>query len=338
LTRQAVLLAADGYRTSGRLSADARRRLSADAADLFARDESAAVHAAAEWLLRRLDRPILPPVGDRGLTGGPRSGWRVTAEGHTLVIIPGPAEFLIGSPEDEPRREPTEDRRPRRIDHAYAIGMHEVTVGQFKTFFEGHRPAGDVSPRPDCPVNRVSWFDAARYCRRLSEAEGVPEREMVYPPVDQIRPGMVLPADWPQRTGYRLPTEAEWEYACRAGTTTAYFFGTTDDGLSKYGWWAGNSDGRCGPVGSLRPNPFGLFDVLGNVTEWCFDRQLPYADAPAGDTAPAVPQSPGRVLRGGSYQHLPKDLRSAKRSAAIPQSAFSYQGFRVARTVRPDAP
>src|SRR5262249_47318657 len=159
-------------------------------------------------------------------------------------------------------------------------------AAQFVRFFPNHKLAND-HPSPDCPANNVTWYDAARYCRRLSEAEGVPPEEMVFPREEDIRPGreLVLPADWQQRTGYRLPTDAEGGSACRAGTTTARFYGTTDDALDKYGWWVGNCDARLWPVGSLRPNPFGLFDVLGNVGEWCYDRRLPYAEAPAdGDT------------------------------------------------------
>jgi formylglycine-generating enzyme required for sulfatase activity len=267
----------------------------------------------------------------------------VTPTGHTLALVRGPAEFLIGSPPDEVRRDKDlEDRRPRRIPHSYAVATHEVTAEQFRRFFPDHRFADDVIQSPDCPANKVSWYDAARYCRRLSEAEGVPEGEMVFPPVDQIRPDreLALPADWQRRTGYRLPTEAEWEYACRAGTATARFYGTTADALSRYGWWLGNSDELCWPVGSLRPNPFGLFDTLGNVGEWCYDRRLWYAREPGeeGDTEPVVRPTPYRSFRGGYWQLPSKNLRSAKRDAADPTKGFSYQGFRVVRTVRPAAP
>src|SRR5262249_54997040 len=147
-------------------------------------------------------------------------------------------------------------------------------------------------------------------------------------------------ADWLRRTGYRLPTEAEWEYACRAGTTTARFYGTTADALSKYGWWLGNSEELCWPVRSLRPNPWGLFDVLRNVGEWCHDRSLWYIHEPGegGDLEPTVQATPYRAFRGGYWQQIAKNLRSAKRDEADPDKGYSYHGFRVVRTVRPEAP
>ena len=214
-------------------------------------------------------------------------------------------------------------------------------MGQFKAFFPDHHHAEDVAPHLDCPINYVSWYDVARYCRRLSEAEGVPRDEMIFPPVEDIRPDreLVLPENWLQRTGYRWPTEAEWEYACRGGTTTIRFFGTTDGPLAKYGWWRSTANERSWPVGLLRPNPFGLFDVLGNAGEWCFDRRLAYAEAPAdGEDTRTITPAAHRVYRGGTYQQMSKDLRSAKRDSADPTGGFSFNGFRVARTVRAPSP
>jgi formylglycine-generating enzyme required for sulfatase activity len=342
LTRQAVLMAADGYRVNGTLTPDRRARLEAEAAELFARDESAAVHAAAEWLLRTHGKAAAIDALTNRLAGAARPNWWVTRTGLTFVLVRGPIDFQIGSPPDEVRRDTDlEDRRPRHIPHSYAIGMHEVTVTQFRRFFPNHKFADDVVQSPDCPANKISWYDAARYCRRLSEEEDIPEKEMVYPPVDNIRSDrpLVLPADWQRRTGYRLPTEAEWEVACRAGTTTARFYGTTADALSKYAWWIGNADELCWPVGSLRPNPIGLFDVLGNVGEWCHDRRLWYVHEPIdGDVAPVVQPTEYRAFRGGFWQQPAKSVRSAKRDATAPSNGFSYNGFRVVRTVRPEAP
>jgi hypothetical protein len=339
LTRQAVLLSAEGYRAAGKIPLSRMASLPAELDRIYANDESAAVHSAAEWLLRRSEPATRPQELSPRSSAPPGSGWWVTASGHALVRVGGPVDFQIGSPKTEPRRDEVEGPRSRRIDHSYAIASHEVTVDQFLRFFPDHPVAWDVAPTPNCPVNNVSWYDAARYCRRLSEAEGVPETEMVYPRVEDIDPGrgLVLPADWQRRTGYRLPTEAEWEYACRAGTTTARFYGTTDDALSRYGWWMGNADSRCWPVGSLRPNPFGLFDVLGNVGEWCFDPPNPYSDG-AGEAPPEVRSTQPRTFRGGYYQLVAKDLRSAKRNLASPTKGFSYNGFRVVRTLRTEIP
>jgi serine/threonine protein kinase/formylglycine-generating enzyme required for sulfatase activity len=335
LTVQAVLLAADGYREGGRLTDGQRRRLEAELPGLFQQHHSAAVHSAAEWLLRRLGRTAdVDAITERlALTG--RGDWLVTKSGQTLAIIRGPVDTQIGSPADEPGRDDGEDRQMRHIPHSYAIATHKVTVAQFEQFFPGYWYEKKVARTPDCPMNYVSWYDAARYCRRLSEAEGVPEKEMIFPPADQIdhtRP-LVLPANWRERTGYRWPTDAEWEHACRAGTTTSRFFGASDDALSKYAWWRGNSGERSWPVGSLRPNPFGLFDILGNECEWCFEA----IDAP-DDEGTEIPPGLHRVFRGGAYQAMAKDARSAKRFPGKSDEQHSFNGFRIARTVRADAP
>jgi hypothetical protein len=254
-----------------------------------------------------------------------------------LTTIRGSVEFQIGSPDDEHRRDGGEDRAARQIPYGYEIATHEVTVGQFLKFFPGHRYAGDVAPTTDCPMNYVSWYDAAKYCRRLSEAEDIPEEEMVFPPVEQIRPDrdLILPRDWLRRSGYRMPTEAEWEFACRGGTTTVRFFGALEGAMPKYCWWQANANERCWPVGSLRPNSFGLFDTLGGVGEWCLDQKLAYSETPAAEDLAARTIRPGqaRVFRGGTYRQMSKDLRAAKRGSADPALAFSFNGFRIARTV-----
>src|SRR5262249_34183865 len=146
------------------------------------------------------------------------------------------------------------------------------------------------------------------------------EEQMCYPPIDKIKPGMKLADDWQTRTGYRLPTEAEWEYACRAGTTTSRFFGSSPALLDKYGWYVHNSDGLTHPVGQLKPNDWGLFDLYGNVWEWC-------ADLHEGKRG-------ARVLRGGSFAMHASRLRSAERYASSGDDAYPHAGLRVVRTCR----
>jgi formylglycine-generating enzyme required for sulfatase activity len=337
LGRQAVLLALDAYRAAGRLNAEEGARLQVKLREIFIEDDSAAVHSAAEWLLRRLagSQGVDALVGQ--LEGKERSGWRVTSSGHTMAVIRGPIHFEIGSPRDEPRRDGGEDRAPAQIPYSYEIGTHEVTVGQFVAFFPKHRYAGDVSPTLDSPINYVSWYDVAKYCRRLDEVENVPEEERIFPPVEEIDPEreLDLPKNWLERSGYRWPMEAEWEYACRAGTTTMRFFGSLGDALPEYGYWMANATERCRPVASLRPNPLGLFDVLGNVGEWCFDLRLDYTELPPKDDDSwwRIPAGTQRVFRGGNYRQMSKDLRSAKRDSSNAHSGLSHNGFRIARTV-----
>src|SRR5262249_4070093 len=134
------------------------------------------------------------------------------------------------------------------------------------------------SPEPDCPILAVPWYEAARYCNWLSENEGLPKEEWCYEPnqAGQYADGMTLAPNWEQRTGYRLPSEQEWEYACRAGTVSSRYFGSSDDWVAKFAWYSKNSQNRTWPVGRLKPNDFGLFDMQGNALCWCQDAFGPY--------------------------------------------------------------
>jgi formylglycine-generating enzyme required for sulfatase activity len=167
---------------------------------------------------------------------------------------------------------------------------------------------------------------------------------MCYPPIAEIetakegKQALTLPADYLKRTGYRLPTEAEWEYACRAGAVTSRAYGSTDEYLEKYAWYQKNSNNQVRPVGELMPNDLGLFDMYGNVAEWCQDRYGPYRPGPDGqpsedreDTTTVSGQEP-RVVRGGAFNSKPEELRSAARAKQLPTHRDPAIGFRVART------
>jgi formylglycine-generating enzyme required for sulfatase activity len=184
-----------------------------------------------------------------------------------------------------------------------------------------------VIPSGDCPVGYISWIDAVKFCRWLSEVEGIPENEMCYPPLDKIDRNVQLPDDWPHRIGYRLPTESEWECACRAGTATARFFGDSGDRLNRYAFYNANSQDHLWPVGGLRPNPWGLFDMYGNVMEWC--QELAQGFEPSSDE-----RATHRVLRSGSYRLIKRENRSAKRFDFPPVVKYSFLGLRVARSIR----
>jgi formylglycine-generating enzyme required for sulfatase activity len=167
----------------------------------------------------------------------------------------------------------------------------------------------------------LTWYEAAKYCRWLSEQEGIPEDQMCYPPMDQIKEGMKPPENYQARTGYRLPTQAEWEYACRARASTRRFYGDAEGPLPHYAWFIANSAGRAQPVGRLMPNDFGLFDVLGNAWEWCEDSPDPRDPA-------------ARVLRGGSFALSASRERGSMAYPVRADQRIPHTGFRVARTVR----
>ena len=225
--------------------------------------------------------------------------------GMEFVLIPA-GEFLMGSPEDEEGRSGGEGPVHRvRITRPFYLGVTPVAQSQYEQVM-GSNPS--YFKGPNRPVETVSWNDAQAFVRKLSEAEGVPV-------------GM-----------YRLPTEAEWEYACRAGSETAYYSGNHRSDLQRIAWYVENSDKETHDVAQLLPNGFGLYDMSGNVYEWCqdwYDNGY-YAKSPEVD--PPGPHSGGsRVLRGGSWNCLARYCRSALRDYRFdPTITSNDYGFRVA--------
>src|ERR1700730_2519877 len=159
------------------------------------------------------------------------------------------------------------------------MAAREVTVEQFLRF-RNQEYNKEYVPTPDCPVNLVDWYDAAEYCNWLSEQEGIPKDQWCYLPndKDEYAEGMKLAPDYLKRTGYRLPSEAEWEYACRAKALISRFYGETEELLAKYAWYEKNAQNRSGVPGDcLKPNDLGLFDVLGHAAKWCQESNGYYA-------------------------------------------------------------
>lgn len=219
--------------------------------------------------------------------------------GMKLNLIP-PGEFVMGSPKSEPGRWDDETQHRVKITKPFYLSAHEVTQEQYEQVM-GSNPSRSEGPTK--PVEQVNWNEAVAFCGKLSVQEGVE---------------------------YRLPTEAEWEYSCRAGTTTAYSFGNDVAQLGEYAWWAGNSVGGTRPVGELKPNAWGLFDMHGNVVEWCQDWYGDYDLQVVSDPAGAAPGR-CRVLRGGAFVLQPLYVRAANRSSTYRFPLPSF-GFRLART------
>ena len=293
----------------------------------------------------------------------------LTSQSQTMVTIQGPVTFLMGSPTNEMYRTEDELQHQVTIPRSFAISTKEITVLQFQKFLDSNpdiKQAANLdpskfpsienkklfifSPEEQCPQIYVTWYEAAQYCNWLSKLDGIPESEWCYPPNDQIKSGMVISKDYVKRKGYRLPTEAEWEYAARAGTMTSRFYGESDELLSEYAWYSKNpprtkSDKNdpndpqhTYPVGQLKPNPYGLFDIYGNVWEWCDSRRQSYTSDSIMDEpveSIIITDSVAMVRRGGSFSYGKDVMRSAHRGALnyFPNQRRDNVGFRIARTI-----
>jgi formylglycine-generating enzyme required for sulfatase activity len=294
--------------------------------------------------------------------------------GITFVLIP-PGTFVMGSPKDEPGHGSggyDETQYMVTISKAFYLAKHEVTVGQFRKFVEAtghvtdcekrggghahdskavwiHRPgtnwkkpgyAGPYEQKDDHPVVHVSHNDARAFCKWLNEKAGTEAR----PTADSKLAGRIT---------FDLPTEAQWEWAARAGSATRYWWGADEDKTGKvanvgdatikrvHPEWPRivmpMDDGFAfvAPVGSFRPNAFGLHDMLGNVWEFCSTRYGPYPKDPTTDPGDLDPKR-GFAVRGGGWSNMPNDVRCGSRNADPPDFGHSNLGFRVAIQVRFD--
>jgi len=214
-----------------------------------------------------------------------------------------------------------------RITQAFYMSIYPVTKGQFAKFVEDRKYQTEAEKAGESmtwrnpgfeqnehdPVVMVTWNEAVKFCEWLSEKEKHP---------------------------YRLPTEAEWEYACRAGTPTAYFFGNDPAMLHEYAWFGGDEEKKkqTHPIAGKQPNPWSLEDMCGNVRQWCRDGMRTYTEKSEED--PTGPEMTGaeRAIRGGDFNSPAKDCRSAARMQGKPSQRTNQIGFRVVREGDPPAP
>jgi serine/threonine protein kinase/formylglycine-generating enzyme required for sulfatase activity len=405
--RRALLLSLGEF-AAKELSPAAHKSLVPKVQETYRTDADPGVHAAAEWLLRQWQEEAwLQQVNgewakdkdqrEKRLHGIQQSvtkeqaktppQWYVNGEGQTMVVVPGPVEFVMGSPPAEEGRALMESQHTRRIGRTFALGAKPVTVRQFRRFlrenhleawFEAGGKAAPLmkkySPDESGPIILVDWDTAAAYCNWLSQQEGIGPEQWCYETnaqqlaqeklsaavmlalaphplvatasarfflVDRPLKVTALTANYLRLGGYRLPTEAEWEYACRAGAVTSRYYGETEELLPQYAWSNKNSGERCWPVGRKKPNDLGLFDMHGNVWTWCQER---YKDYPAAKDREAfedeeddlrIFKAANRVLRAGSFDSLPSSVRCAARTKYEPTNRFAGVGFRPARTLAP---
>jgi formylglycine-generating enzyme required for sulfatase activity len=239
----------------------------------------------------------------------------------------------MGSPLIEKGRYSDEMQHKKCIDRSFAISSKHVTMEEFKLFAKDYEPS-DHYKIPNLPAIEINWASAAQYCNWLSKNEGIPEEQWCYL-IEENE--IFLKPNYLSLNGYRLPTEAEMEYATRAGTSTARFFGEAEELLEKHAWFLNNSQDKLWPVGSLKPNGFGFFDVYGNVSGWCqnvySDYQVKTPNDKEGDLK--LFEGEALVLRGGTRFDPGKNLRSAIRIFDIPSKKSSGFSFRVAKTLSP---
>ena len=326
---------------------------------LLTAGETAAKSAQNQWAAR-LTTPVIS----------------TNSLGMKLALIP-PGDFLMGSPDSERRRHLSEPQHRVRITKPFYLGVYEITQGEFErvmgrnpsAFSNGGGPteAATGVDTSRYPVEMVNWFDALEFCNKLSEKEGRPPYYRIAG-IERNSAGWIREAKVTVAGGggYLLPTEAQWEYACRAGTTTPFSFGTANNGAecncvgkAPYGTEEqGPSIGMNAPVGSYRPNAFGLYDMHGNVWEWCWDlynasyyKHSPESDPPGPIRALSTtrknpstknkrepdptrpPDGPNRVHRGGCWSNIARDCRSADRNWRLPDFRDDGLGFRVARSL-----
>jgi formylglycine-generating enzyme required for sulfatase activity len=268
--------------------------------------------------------------------------WHVNGQGQTMVVIPGPVEFIMGSPSAERDRLESEVQHKKRIGRTFAMAAKAVTVEQYRRFHKKYAFTEKYAPTPDCPIIGTTWYRAAAYCNWLSEQEGIDPKQWCYEiePEGATNPDVKivgLKKNYLQLEGYRLPTEPEIEYATRAGSLTSRYYGETEELLPKYAWDQTNSKGQTWPVGSLKPNDLGLFDMQGNSYAWCQEKFEEYETRMPDDTEHAleIRSTEGRVLRGGSFMLPGSSVRSANRNHVLPAVRDFTIGFRVARTIAP---
>ncbi len=272
---------------------------------------------------------------------------------RSFAIVRGPVEFLMGTnDQSDPDRRGLDQlildaERPqklRRIPRSFAIATTEVRVSDIRPFVND--PDVQLDPKiraslqstlanhdGDVAASQVDWWTAAKYCNWLSRRAGIPEDQWCYPDPETLEPGTVLEADSLNKTGYRLPTEAEWEYACRAGTSTSRFYGTSPARLHAFALQG--RGGSADRVGQRQPNPLGLFDILGNVRELCHTHaSSSYTRTPQVDR----PRIPGSrffpISRGGDFDSNAAHARSGARYWDRADRRDNGTGFRLVRTLQ----
>ncbi len=283
--------------------------------DLYEKDSDAGIHGASGWVLRKWkEGERLQWIDEKLATGRPEGdrSWYVEKGGEAFSILRLPAAPELANGSSSPGV---------AAERRFAISACEVTDDQFKRFRREHRSDARYCPEPSCPVSLVTMSEAAEYCNRMSERAGLPEDQWCYERASNAG-GLVAKPGFESRTGYRLPTEQEWKLAASGQISMDRYYGEGEDLAGYYAWYFANSNERSMPVGLLKPNGFGLFDVLGNVAEFC----------EVATDAGRAKRNERAVLRGGSFLQRFSQIRNEARWE-VDSSPMTFVGFRVARTL-----
>ncbi|SKC15607.1 formylglycine-generating enzyme family protein [Dyadobacter psychrophilus] len=271
---------------------------------------------------------------------------------YDMVAIPG-GEFMMGSPDSEKGRRPDEGPQHKVKIEPFWMGKTEVIWDIYDLYAFKNMEKEMAARHPD-PDKSVQKTDASTRPSPPYVDMSFGMGRSGYPAINMTQYAAIHFCKWLyEKTGvfYRLPTEAEWEYACRAGSKTAYSFGADESKLDEYAWHRKNSDAAYKKIGQKKPNAFGLHDMHGNVMEWTLDQYIPdyYAKQPAGEKYAPVTELYPTAVRGGSWDDEPADLRSAARTASKPEwkildpqlpksewwmTSASFVGFRVVRPLK----
>ncbi len=324
IARQAMLLALASYQGE-EIPGPTMDRAIHELERLLRQSRFASERSAAELLFRRwghgtridkINNELATPV--TAATDRLREyDWWVNSQQYVMCVIDAPLQFTAGSPADEFLRNEDETLMEVRISYPFAVGAHEVSIKQYERFRAIPEIDFANSTGTNLPANRISLVQAMQYCRWLSEQEGVAEEQMCYPPVDTITLDHAFPTDDQlSKTGYRLLTEHEWEGVCRAGSKTTWFTGREPEMMDHFACAFPRSGNRPNSIGMMLPNAWGMFDMAGNILEWC------HASGTHQDYA----------QKGGNFKQAGSNFRSARRYS---QSGirYSYNGFRIACTL-----